>query len=215
MKRYTLLFVMIIPIITGISIVSTPTLANQYTIEDGDYIDYGYQMLVDSAIVETRTEANPFQIVIMEDNCVPPGLYIHLIGMNNGEIKTNIIIPPEEGFLPSDPTYGAYSGKAVTFNNLQIYKINGYHYTELPTQPEPRSFVFWILTIGGTILGLAAAVLLIYGGYRYYPKLFGKRCLTCKRSAAGYCKNCGKSFCNTCYSNGCPNCKGRSLIRFS
>jgi hypothetical protein len=215
MRRYALLFVLIVPIIVGISIVSNPALADKYAVEDGDYLDYGYQMLVEGSIVETRTEANPFQIVIASDNCVPPGLYEHLIGMYNGQIKTNIIIPPEDGFLPSDPTYGAYAGKAVTFNNLQIYKINGYHYTELPTQPPPKSFGFWLLTIGGSILGVAGAVLLIYGGYRFLPKLLGKRCLTCKKSAVGQCKNCGKAFCNTCYSAGCPNCKGRSLIRFS
>ena len=215
MKRYALLFVIIMPIIVGISVTSTPTYANQFTVEDGDLVDYGYQMYVEGALVETKTEANPAKISVNEGNTIPPGLYDYLIGMRNGAIKTNIIIPPEDGFSPIDPNYGAYSGKAITFNNLQVYMINGYYYTDLTTEPPPRTFVFWLLTIGGSILGVAGAILLIYGGYRFYPKLFGKRCLACKKGAVGSCKNCGKPFCNSCYSAGCPACKGRSLIRFN
>ena len=56
MRRYALLFVLVVPIIIGMSIASTPALADKYAVEDGDYLDYGYQMLVEGAIVETRTE---------------------------------------------------------------------------------------------------------------------------------------------------------------
>ena len=62
MKRYALLFIMIIPIIAGISITSTPALASYYTVEDGDFIDYGYQMYVEGVLIETRDESNPFKI---------------------------------------------------------------------------------------------------------------------------------------------------------
>ena len=209
MRRCVLLVSLTLPLILALSIASTPTLANKYVVEDGDLLDYGYQLYVDGINVETRTEANPIQVAIRETLIDPPGLYDYLIGMRNGEIKSNIIIPPEEGY-----STGPYVGKALTFQNLQIYKINGYHYTELPTQPPPKTFVFWLLTIGGGILGTAGAVFLIYGGYRFYPKLFGKRCSVCKKSAIGNCKNCGKAFCNNCYAAGCPYCKGRSLIRF-
>ena len=214
MKRYTLLFLVVFPVIIGISVTSIPASADQYVVEDGDYIDYGFQMFINGSLIESRDESNPFKVAITWETSKPPGLYDHLIGMNNGEIKTEIVIPPEDGFFPSDPTYGMYADQAVTFYNLQIYKINGWHYTDLTPQPTPKPFGFWLLTVGGSILGVAGAILLIYGGYRFYPKLFGKRCIACKKSATGHCKNCGKAFCNNCYSEGCPYCKGRSLIRF-
>ena len=209
MKRYALLFTFVIPLIVGLSIASTPASADKYVVEEGDFLDYGYQMYVDGLIAETRDEEDPVKIVIRTTSIDPPGLYQHLIGMRNGEILPDFVIPPEDGFIE-----GIYVGKALTYKNLQIYKINGYHVTELPTEPPTKSFGYWVLVIGGGILGTAGAIFLIYGGYRFYPKIFGKRCMTCKKSALGTCKNCGQAFCDSCYSSGCPNCKGRSLIRF-
>ncbi|MCE7740761.1 MAG: FKBP-type peptidyl-prolyl cis-trans isomerase [Candidatus Heimdallarchaeota archaeon] len=209
MKRYALLYMFVVPLIVGLFIASAPTSADKFIVEDGDFLDYGYQLYVNGSLVETRDEENPVQIVIGTTSIIPPGLYQHLIGMRNGEIKDKVDISPDDGFPD-----GIYAGIALTYYNLQIYKINGYHHTELPTGPPARSFGYWVLTIGGGILGTAGAIFLIYGGYRFYPKIFGKRCMTCKKSALGTCKNCGRAFCDNCYSSGCPNCKGRSLIRF-
>ena len=71
-----------------------------------------------------------------------------------------------------------------------------------------------ILIILAVLLGLGGVVAISYYAYRYSPKIFGKRCSTCKKLAIGSCKNCGKKYCERCFSNGCPSCKGRSLVRF-
>ncbi|MCE7741355.1 MAG: hypothetical protein GOP50_02755 [Candidatus Heimdallarchaeota archaeon] len=213
MKRHALLLMIIVPIIVTLTVnYSSPCYADKYILEQGDFVDYGYQLFVNTLQVETITEANAISINFAPEIVNPPGLFGALLGMKNGATKNNVIIPPEDGFDVTDPVYGIYAGETLVYQNLQIYEINHFHYTEVYTDGT-SDFGTTLLIILGVVLGVGGVIGISYVVYRYGPKIFGKRCLTCKTLAVGKCKNCGESFCEKCFSNGCPSCKGRSLIR--
>ena len=212
MKRHTLLLMLLVPIVATLFInYSAPCYADKYVLEDGDFVDYGYQLWVNSLLVETIVEANAISINFAIDIINPWGLHEKMIGMKNGEEKT-IIVQPDKGFLPSDPVYGIYAGEVLEFRNLKIYAINFFPYTDVYTGGISGAGRV-ILIIVAVILGLGAVGGIGYLIHRYSPKIFGKRCFTCKSLAVGNCRNCGKHFCERCFSNGCPSCKGRSLVR--
>jgi hypothetical protein len=184
-------------------------------VEHNDFVAYGYRLIARTEIVEIKDVDNPVKIQINTETANPPGIYDKLIGMELGEIK-DVIIPPELGFSFSDPTYGSYANVTLYFYDLTVFEINGVHITDLPTNGgiTPGSFGYYFLRVVLGLIGAAAIVLLVYGGYKYYPRLFGKRCATCKQIAVGTCKKCGRVFCERCYSNGCPYCKSRTMLRF-
>jgi hypothetical protein len=215
-KNNVLLYFLVFSILSVSFIYILPCSAAIPVVKDGDLISYGYKMYAMGTLQSTRDESNPVQIRIRKINDTynsinPPGLYDVLIGMKLGQIKTNVIIPPDEGFASDDPTFGFLHGYTLTFNNLRVFEINGIYYTE--TTPGSNGPFPWLPVVLG-ILGFAGIVFLSYGIYKFSPKIFGKRCSICKKRAVGKCKNCGAIFCVQCFSNGCPNCKSRSLIRF-
>jgi hypothetical protein len=213
MKRHALLLILIIPLVVTLAVgYSEPCSADKYVLQRGDFVTFGFQLWVGGFLQETITESNAIEINFTPETCRPPGLYDDLLGMKNGEIKNQVSVSAAEGFPPDDPDFGVWSGEDLLFKNLQIYEINFFPYTDVYTggvTPFGRTMII----IVGVVLGLGAVVGISYVIYRYSPKIFGKRCLTCKSLAIGKCRNCGKHFCEKCFSNGCPSCKGRSLIR--
>jgi hypothetical protein len=205
---------LIVPLVVLTAInYSTPCYADKEYLARGDFVHFGFQLYWQEVLQDTRTELNPVEINFTPETTSPPGLYDVLLGMKNGAIKELVIITPADGgYESSDPDYGYLEGEVVEFRNLQIYEINGFYYTDV-FPPGGGNFGRTLLIIVGVVLGLGAVVGSAYVIYRFSPKIFGKRCLTCKSLAVGKCRNCGKSFCEKCFSNGCPSCKGRSLIR--
>ncbi len=213
MKR-TQLFLVILLSLVVVQYVSSDSFAAIPVVEDGDMLAFGYTLTADAEIVETYTEEIPHRIFIRVGTFTPPGLYNALLGMALGSNK-DVVVPPEEGFLPTDPDHADLAGLTLYYNNLKVFEINGIYYTDLSTNgTEPGSFGYYAIRVGLGLVGAAAFVGLVYGGYRLYPKVFGKRCAICKTLAIGTCTKCGRKFCERCYSNGCPYCKARTLIRF-
>jgi len=215
MKRNLVSLLIVLPIV--ITLVGIPIIESSAAlpvVKDQDLLAYGYTLVANSTTIEVKTESNPEKKQILLGFTQPEGLYLELIGMELGQVK-NAIITPDLGFLPADPDYGHLAGLTLYYNNLKVYEINGYHITDIPTNgPEPGSFGYIFLRIVIALVSVAGAGLLVYGGYRFYPRLFGKKCAVCKGIAIGTCKKCGEVFCNRCYSSGCPDCKSRTLIRF-
>ncbi len=213
MKR-TQLFLVILLSLVMVQYVPFDSLAAIPVVEDGDILSFSYTLTADANVVETYTEAVPRRIRIISASFTPPGLFNALVGMSLGSIK-DVVVPPEEGFLPTDDKYPHLTGLTLYYTNLKVLEINLEHYTDLPTSgTEPGSFGFYAIRVGLGLVGAAAFVGLVYGGYRVYPKVFGKRCVVCKTLAIGTCTKCGRRFCERCYSNGCPYCKARTLQRF-
>ncbi len=215
MKRILLFLLIILPLSTIIA--GTPNnhcSAALPIVYDSDLVGYGYTLVANETVIDVKTESNLAKYQVTPENINPPGLYYELLGMELGTVK-NAIITPDQGFQPSDPSYGYLSGLTLYFNNLKIYEINGYHITDIPTGgPPPGSFGYIFIRISIALVSIAAAGLIGYGGYRLYPRILGKKCAVCKTIAIGTCKKCGRVFCERCYSNGCPYCKSRTLIRF-
>lgn len=194
--------------------VPSDSLAAIPVVEDGDLLSLSYTLTADANVIETFTEANPRRIRILGASFTPPGLFNALLGMSLGSNK-DVVVPPEEGFLPTDIDYAYLTGLTLYYKGLKVLEINGIYYTDLPTSgTEPGSFGYYAIRVGLGLVGAAAFIGLVYGGYRLYPKIFGKRCAICKTLAIGTCTKCGRRFCERCYSNGCPYCKARTLIRF-
>ncbi|MHA1224547.1 MAG: hypothetical protein ACTSSG_02180 [Candidatus Heimdallarchaeaceae archaeon] len=183
-------------------------------VQDGDLISFGYRLVANSSVFEVRTEDNPVKVRIVQDSFKPPGLYDQIIGMELGSSK-DAIVYPEDGYTPIDGKYASLYNLTLYYYNLKIYAVNGLFYTDYLTNGSTSPpFGKILLNIFYALLGLSAFGLAIFGGFKLYPLVFGKRCAVCKKPAIGTCKKCGKTFCELCYSNGCPYCKGRSLIRF-
>ncbi len=182
-------------------------------VEPGDLIGYSYRLIASGSLIEVKSEDNP-EKVILTTTISPPGLYDELVDMKLGEVK-DTVIPPEKGFSISDPTYGYLFNTTLYFNDLKVVMLNNIYYTELPTNGFlPGSFGYYFIRVGGGLLVAAAVLFLVYGGYKLYPRILGKKCTVCKALAIGTCKKCSKIFCEKCYSNGCPFCKSRTLLRF-
>ena len=215
MRRNLVSLLIILPILT--TLIGIPIFEGSATlpvVKDEDILAYGYTLVANATTIETKTESNPVKKQVLLGFTKPEGLYYELIGMRLGEVK-NAIITPDLGFLPSDSEYGHLAGLTLYYNNLKVYEINGYHISEIPTNGlSPGSFGYIFIRIIIALVSVAGAGLLGYGIYRYYPKLFGKKCTVCKSVAIGSCKKCGEVYCDKCYSNGCPKCKSRTLIRF-
>ena len=184
-------------------------------VEANDLISLGYRLTVSAETVLVYTMENPFKGQVTTDVVRPPGLYFEVIGMELGEVRS-LIVSPEDGFSEFDPDYGEYAGYALYYDDLTIFEINGVHITEVNTNGglRPGSFGFYFLRVVLGLIGVTAFVFLIYGGYKLYPRILGKRCAACKTLAVGTCRKCGKTFCERCYSNGCPYCRSRTMIRF-
>jgi hypothetical protein len=183
-------------------------------VEENDLISIGYRLTVSAVVVEVYTETNPFKGQVATDVIRPIGLYNGIIGMELGEVRA-LIVAAADGFSEYDPEYGAYAGFTLYYDDLTIFEINGVHITDVENGGlRPGSFGFYFLRIVLSIVGVAAFVFLVYGGYKLYPKVLGKRCVVCKTLAVGTCRKCGRVFCERCYSNGCPYCKSRTMIRF-
>ncbi len=213
MKR-TQLFLVILLSLVVVQYVPFDSFAATPVVEDGDMLSFSYTLKVEAETVETYTEANPRKTRIIGATFTPPGLFNALLGMPLGS-STKVDVPPEDGFLPTDSQYPHLAGKTLYYTNLKILEINFEHYTDLPTNgAEPGSFGYYAIRVGLGLVGAAAFVGLVYGGYRLYPKVFGKRCEVCKTLAIGTCTKCGRKFCERCYSNGCPYCKARTMKRF-
>ena len=179
----------------------------------GDLIGYSYRLVAIGTLIEAKSEDAPKK-EFLNPTIVPSGLYDELVDMKLGETK-DVVLPPEEGFPISDPTYGYLYNTTLYYNDLKVVMLNNVYYTDLKTNGFiPGSFGYYFIRIGGGLLGAAAVVFLIYGGYKLYPRILGKKCVICKTLAIGTCKKCGENFCERCYSNGCPNCKSRTLLRF-
>jgi len=179
----------------------------------GDLVGYSYRLIANGSLIEVKTEDDPEKRRIMPD-ISPPGLVDELVGMKLGETK-DAVIPPEKGFEITDLTYGYLFNITLYYNNLKVVILNNVHYTDINTNGFiPGSFGYYFIRVVGGLLGAAAGIFLVYGGYKLYPRIFGKKCLVCKKLAIGTCKKCGNTFCETCYSNGCPSCKSRTLLRF-
>ncbi|MHA1708051.1 MAG: hypothetical protein ACTSYV_03085 [Candidatus Heimdallarchaeaceae archaeon] len=192
-----------------------PVHAAKVYVADGDLISFGYHLIANQTTFEIRTEDNPVKVRITKDSFKPPGLYDDIIGMELGSMKDEIIVYPEEGYTPIDGTYASLYNLTLYYKRLKIYAVNGLFYTDYLTNGGTSPpFGKILLNIFYALLGLSAFGLVIFGGFKLYPLVFGKRCAVCKKPAIGTCKKCGKTFCELCYSNGCPYCKGRSLIRF-
>lgn len=183
------------------------------TVNDGDIIAYGYRLVVDGEKIEEYTQDNPVKIVFSTENIRPPGLYKAMKGMKLDESK-DIVVPPEEGFTEDDWEYANLVGKTLYYYNVHIFSINGKDISEIKTNSGLENFGYYFLRISLGLIGAAAFILLIYFGYKIYPRFFGKRCVVCHKLAVGKCSKCGRTFCKACYSNGCPYCKGRKLILF-
>ena len=213
MKR-TQMFLVILLSLVVVQYIPSDSLAAIPVVEDGDLLSFSYTLTADANIIETYTEANPRRVRIIGETFTPPGLFNALLGMPLGSNK-DAIVSPEEGFLPTDIEFAYLAGLTLYYTNLKIFEINGIHYTDLPTNgTEPGSFGYYAIRVGLGLVGAAAFVGLVFGSYRLYPKVFGKRCAICKTLAIGTCTKCGRKFCERCYSNGCPYCKARTLIRF-
>ncbi len=179
----------------------------------GDLIGFSYRLVAIGTLVEVKTEEEP-EKVFLNPTISPPGIYDELVDMKLGEIK-DAVIPPERGFPISDPTYGYLFNTTLYYNDLKVVMLNNIYYTDLNTNGFlPGSFGYYFIRIAGGLLGAAAVVFLVYGGYKLYPRILGKKCMVCKTLAIGACKKCGENFCEKCYSNGCPACKSRTLLRF-
>ncbi len=213
MKRTQLFLVILLSLIV-VQYVPSDSLAVIPVVEDGDMLSFGYTLTANALTVETYTEANPRKTRVFESSFTPPGLFNALLSMPLGTSK-KVDVPPEEGFLHTDPNHAELAGLTLYYTNLKVFEINGLFYTDLPTSgTEPGSFGFYAIRVGLGLVGAAAFVGLVYGGYRLYPKVFGKKCAICKTLAVGSCTKCGRKFCERCYSNGCPYCKARTLRRF-
>ncbi|MCK5409447.1 MAG: FKBP-type peptidyl-prolyl cis-trans isomerase, partial [Candidatus Heimdallarchaeota archaeon] len=103
MKR-TQLFLVILLSLVVVQYVSSDSFAAIPVVEDGDMLAFGYTLKADAEIVETYTEEIPHRIFIRVGTFTPPGLYNALIGMALGSNK-DVVVPPEEGFLPTDPDH--------------------------------------------------------------------------------------------------------------
>ena len=203
-------------IILAISIIhiSLNSSAALPVVEEDDLVSIGYRLTVSAVLVEVYTEQNPFKGQVAFDVIRPIGLFNEVIGMKLGEVR-NLIVAPVDGFSEYDPQYGAYAGLTLYYDDLTIFEINGVHITEFENGGlTPGSFGFYFLRVVLGLLGATASVFLIYGGYKLYPRVFGKRCAVCRTLAVGTCRKCGRIFCERCYSNGCPYCKSRTMIRF-
>ena len=181
-------------------------------VEAGDLLSYGYRLEVDHVVIDYYNREAPAMKRLVPDIVTPEGLFNALIGMALHTPK-DITVLPEEGFTFSDPYHPELEGKTLYYYALEVYEINGVSTTEEPDD-NLGLFGYYFLRIGLGVLGFGAVLGLIYFGYRYYPKIFGKRCLVCNKSAIGKCTKCNKAFCERCYSNGCPACKSRTLIHF-
>ncbi|NPD89345.1 MAG: hypothetical protein HGN29_11520 [Asgard group archaeon] len=183
-------------------------------VKKNDLISLGYRLTVSAVQVEVFTEEAPFKGQVAIDVIKPIGLYNEIIGMKLGEVR-NLIVAKEDGFSEYDPKYGIYANLTLYYDDLTIFEINGVHITEIENGGlTPGSFGFYFLRVVLGLLGATAFIFLIYGGYKFYPRIFGKRCTVCKTLAVGTCRKCGRVFCERCYSNGCPYCKSRTMIRF-
>ena len=213
MKRKKV-FLFLITILVILQYSPSDSIAAPPKVKDGDLLSIGYKLTVQATTIAEYTESYPlkFRILITFQ---PPGLYDAIIGMALGTNK-DVTVLPEDGFSPLDEDYPQLAGQTLYYTNLKIYEINGYYYTDLPTSGinVPGTFGYYAIRVGLGLLGAAVFAGLVYGGYRLYPRFFGKKCLVCKELAIGTCVKCGKNFCERCYSNGCPSCKGRSLKRF-
>ena len=213
MKKTQLFLVILISLVVVQYIPSNSSAATP-VVEDGDILSFGYILTANAGTVETYTEANPRKTRVLESDFTPPGLFNALLGMPLGSNK-DVAVPPEDGFLPTDTQHPELAGLTLYYTNLKVFEINGVSYTDLPTNgTEPGSFGYYAIRVGLGLVGAAAFVGLVYGGYRLYPKVFGKKCAICKTLAVGSCTKCGRKFCERCYSNGCPYCKARTLRRF-
>jgi hypothetical protein len=183
-------------------------------VEANDLVSIGYRLTASATLVEVYTEEAPFKGQVAVDVIRPIGLYNGIIGMELGELK-DLIVSPEDGFSEFDPEYGVYAGLTLYYDGLIIYEINGVHITDIENGGlRPGTFGFYFLRVMLSIVGVTAFVFMVYGGYKLYPRIFGKRCAVCKTLAVGTCRKCGRVFCERCYSNGCPYCKSRTMIRF-
>jgi hypothetical protein len=181
--------------------------------KQGDLIGFSYRLVAIGTLIEVKTEDDP-EKTFLNHAINPPGLYDELLDMKLGAIK-DAVIPPGEGFSSSDPTYGYLFNTTLYYNDLKVVMLNNVYYTDLNTNGFlPGSFGYYFIRIAGGLLGAAAVVFLVYGGYKLYPLILGKKCMICKTLAIGSCKKCGENFCEKCYSNGCPACKSRTLLRF-
>jgi len=213
MKR-TQLFLVIFLSLVVVQYVPSDSLAAIPVVEDGDMLSFSYTLTANASIVETYTEANPRRTRVIGETFTPPGLFNALLGMPLGSNK-DVVVAPEDGFLPTDLKYAYLTGFTLYYTNLKVLEINLEHYTDLPINgAEPGSFGYYAIRVSLGIVGAAAFVGLVYGSYRLYPKVFGKRCVVCKILAIGTCTKCGRKFCERCYSNGCPYCKARTMKRF-
>lgn len=194
------------------SSVSRLSTAATPTVQPGDLVGYSYRLVANGSLVEVKTEDDPEKRRLAPD-ISPPGLFDELLGMKLGGIK-DAVIPPEKGFAITDFEYGHLFNLTLYFNDLKVVILNNIHYTDINTGFNPGTFGYYFIRIGGGILGAAVVVFLVYGGYKIYPKVLGKKCVACKKIAIGTCKKCGRTFCENCYSNGCPFCKSRTLLRF-
>ncbi len=215
MKRNLVSLFIILPIVTtlvGIPIIES--YAALPVVKDQDVLAYGYTLVANLSTVDVFTEEDPVRKQVLLGYTQPEGLYHALIGMMLGQTK-DVTVTPDQGYLPGDPDYGHLAGLTLYFTGLKVYEINGYHITDVPTNgPPPGSFGYIFIRIVIALVSIAGAGLLGYGVYRFYPRVFGKKCAVCKKVAIGSCKKCGALYCDTCYSNGCPACKSRTLIRF-
>ncbi len=177
-------------------------------IEDNDFITFGYHLIVDAKTIEFYNENSPRRVLFTKDIVKPIGFYNRLLGMKIGEIK-NFDVPASEGFSSDDPKWSYLAGKALHYQNVQIYDVEGVN-TETTHKPYVN-----IVKIIAIILGVISTPFIAYGSYKLYKKLFYKRCSICKKPAVGRCSSCGALYCATCFSNGCPKCGSRKLIRFS
>lgn len=213
MKR-TQLFMVIILSLVAFQYFPSSSKAAVPVVEDGDLLAFSYSLTANTTLIEAYTEENPRRIRVLSATFTPPGLFKGLEGMSLGSTD-DITVYPDEGFLPTDPDYGFLAGLTLYYTHVKILEINGVYYTDLPTGgTEPGTFGYYAIRVGLGLLGAAAFAGLVWGGYKLYPKVLGKRCVVCKSSAIGICVKCGRKFCDRCYSNGCPYCKARTLKRF-
>ncbi|MHA1114586.1 MAG: FKBP-type peptidyl-prolyl cis-trans isomerase [Candidatus Heimdallarchaeum aukensis] len=186
----------------------TPIHSYDNGIQDNDLVSFGYHLLVDGKTIEYYDSSIPKKILFNENNIKPIGLYTRMLGMKIGE-KRNFDVPPEEGFDASDPDYGYLAGKLLHYQNVEIYGVEGVSST---TSSPSGNFNFLKFII--VLSGIGGSLVLIYCGFKVYPKLFFKKCSICNKKAIGKCSKCGQSYCIHCFRNGCPSCNGRTLVRF-
>lgn len=216
MRRNSVVLLIFISTILLVSTISIePVRAAKVYVEEGDLISYGYRLVVNTLTYEERDEDDPVKLWFREVTFTPPGLYDDLLGMELGSVKSNIIVYPEEGYTVDDGSYAVIANQTLYYYDIKIYEVGGLFYTDyLNNGGSSNTFGKIFLNILYAIIGVGAVGLISFGIYKYYPRIFGKRCVTCKNLAIGACKKCGKSFCENCYVNGCPYCKSRTLLRF-